>query len=568
MNTQLLNPCAVESAAIPRSHSAVNTLGLVAVGPDSERSSLQRQLAELGKLSGITRVGLLILPGCSPALEQAVIKGCRVDVVERGEMSQSITQYRLRRRLRSTECAVLVCEGRLVLSAASLRNFLAFHETSSSGQSIFTPGVHESWRAREVAAIWDVDRFPSRLQPSLILQSAVPRLKTWFALMPASLQEKVRRLVRMVRNMAAFRARSASGGKPEEPAVPGETKNGRSGIYLGTVDDQLELLGDRAGELYPFPSVVNLVLTNLCNLSCVMCPYHSPLYEDQSGYFDKNKYMSDDVFERVAREAAAHGAVLKLGQLEEVFMHPRLLVWIKRASALGVRHIHITTNGTLMTPERAEALVQSGVTSLYVSLDAATPDTYKKIRGGDLDKVCANVDALLDSRRRAGSDMRIYTSMILQQEAIAEKDDFIGQWRAKGIDGVIIYQLSEHFSGVNNFAGKNFSHAAPEQRHACSSVWQEAYVYPDGEVSMCCTTMILVPQKGLISVGNVNEQSLQDIWLGRQYRDLRKRLIRNDIEGDVACKDCDIWHACETRTEQADGYRLEMNPTCAIHHFR
>jgi radical SAM protein with 4Fe4S-binding SPASM domain len=339
-------------------------------------------------------------------------------------------------------------------------------------------------------------------------------------------------------------------------------------FFLGTQRDQIEFLVNRVDEFYPFPRVVNLVLTNLCNLKCVMCPYHSPEYPDLSGYMSTRRYMSEEIFEQVAREAATHGSWLKMGQLEEVFMHPKLVSFIRQAHALGVPHMHMTTNGTLLNAERSRALLTSGLTQISISIDALKQETYRKIRGWDLNRLVKNVDELLALKEATGSMTQIFIAMILQDDAVAEEDDFIRFWRERGVDGVIVYQLSEHHAGTNHFRAKYFDHTPPSQRHACQSVWQEVYVYPEGEVSTCCTTLILVPQKGLISMGNVKQRSLQQIWVGPEYSGLRARLIANDVENDVACKDCDIWASCELKSERRDGYLVEMNPTTAVHSFR
>ena len=362
--------------------------------------------------------------------------------------------------------------------------------------------------------------------------------------------------------------RQAIGLATTEPPPPPREPAAAPTFFLGSERDQIEMLVDRVKEFYPFPRVVNLVLTNLCNLKCVMCPYHSPLYPDQSGYMSTRRYMSDETFERVAREAAANGSWLKMGQLEEVFMHPKLLTLVKKARDLGVPYMHITTNGTLLNTARSTELMTSGLTSLNVSIDAVTPETYKKVRGWDLNKLVKNVEELLAIRAATGSKTQIFIAMILQDEAVHEEAAFIEFWRSRGADGVVVYQLSEHHHGENYFKDKYFKHTPPSERHACQSVWQEVYVYPEGEVSTCCTTLILVPQKGLISMGNVNERTLSEIWSGPEYSGLRRRLLTNDIENDIACKDCDIWHACEQKSERRDGYLLEMNPTMATHSFR
>src|SRR5439155_26300228 len=128
------------------------------------------------------------------------------------------------------------------------------------------------------------------------------------------------------------------------------------------------------------------------------------------------------------------GATFTLGQLEEVLIHPRLIPWIERARDLGVNDMHITTNGTLMTPDKSEALMKAGLTSIYVSLDAATPETYAAVRGfkGGLESVWRNIDALIENRNRFAPDTRIRTSFILQPEAAHERDAFVQMWRERG----------------------------------------------------------------------------------------------------------------------------------------
>ena len=46
--------------------------------------------------------------------------------------------------------------------------------------------------------------------------------------------------------------------------------------------------------------------------------------------------------------------------------------------------IMINTNGSPLTARRSQQLLDSGLTRLRFSLDAATPETYKKVRVGSL----------------------------------------------------------------------------------------------------------------------------------------------------------------------------------------
>lgn len=554
-----------------------DAIAVLVVPAVADEDVLVAQLEELVAVRRVRAIGLAPAPGSSPALVRELGRRAGVSFVYPGDLTDPVTLFLVLQRAGSATRFVLVLEGTHRVSASSIRNYLRFHEGLEEDESEFAPGPHESYRSAPIARCLDVESLRGRLPADVDRAvrdyrraAAVARARRLLRWLPSPVKRALRPVATAAVAPREAPARdvvlvgdgaTTAGAVSPAPTLP---------VFIGTPRDQIELLSDRAGEFHPFPRVVNLVLTNLCNLSCVMCPYHSPRYE-KGDFFKHAKYMSDEIFEQVAREVAAHRSTLKLGQLEEVLIHPRLIPWIEYARDVGVPSMHITTNGTLLTPDKSEALMKAGLTTIYVSLDAATPETYQTVRGwkGGLEKVWENIEALIENRNRYAPETGIHTSFILQPEAAHERDAFVEMWRERGIDGVIVYQLSEHYDeGKTDFETKYFDPTPPERRHACSSVWEEIYVYPLGEVSMCCNTMILVPRHGVISMGNVTKRPLEEIWLGAQYRELRRRLLLNDVAGDIACADCDIWDSSETRIEERDGMRVTMNPTSAIYSFR
>jgi radical SAM protein with 4Fe4S-binding SPASM domain len=626
-------------------------LAVVVVSDTTAPATIRWQVEMFKGIPFIHRVGLMAASS-APLAQDGTLGSLPVDFTISDSWEPEFSPGIIHGRMMPPERRVVVCFSEHALSRQAVVGYLEYHVSSGGGESVFTPGIFETWRVAPLAQAWDLDHLPVAPAPEVeaplgaitpevgvayvartgrpdlsshehrssatVYEDGVPlgprnaqhvdireigrgRFSFWYDYVYFSASDNsdprtngrrytIRyspmersvaprhetstigaRLRRAIAELTGTRV-SATAVAEAEPVVVAAPLAARGGVkptfFLGSQRDQLEMLVDRVSEFYPFPRVVNLVLTNLCNLKCVMCPYHSPEYPDLSGYMSTRRYMSEEIFEQVAREAAAKGSWLKMGQLEEVFMHPKLLTFIRKAHNLGVTYMHITTNGTLLNAERSAGLLTSGLTQINVSINAVTPETYKKVHGWDLNKLVKSVEDLLAIRQATGSKTQIFIAMILQDEAVKEEAAFIKFWRGKGADGVIVYQLSEHHHGNNYFRDKYFDHTPPTERHACQSVWQEVYVYPEGEVSTCCTTLILVPQKGLISLGNVTEQSLAEIWKGPEYTGLRKRLIMDDIENDVACKNCDIWHACELKSERRDGYLLEMNPTMAVHSFR
>ena len=58
--------------------------------------------------------------------------------------------------------------------------------------------------------------------------------------------------------------------------------------------------------------------------------------------------------------------------------------YLKYAHSKNFIDIMINTNGSALTERRSKQLLDSGITRLRFSLDAATPETYAKIRVGSI----------------------------------------------------------------------------------------------------------------------------------------------------------------------------------------
>jgi MoaA/NifB/PqqE/SkfB family radical SAM enzyme len=161
--------------------------------------------------------------------------------------------------------------------------------------------------------------------------------------------------------------------------------------------------------------------------------------------------------------------------------------------------------------------------------------------------------------------------MILQGRAIEEKERFIEFWRNEGIDQVTVYQLSEYDESGRIIFKKTYYDHAELGRYACAAPWLEAFVYPTGEVSLCCWTLELVPTKGILAVGNVREKRLSEIWIDEPYRRVREQLITNRFQDRLAreaCKDCYVWSSSTYRRKWFGGEMSVLyNESMATYEF-
>jgi 12,18-didecarboxysiroheme deacetylase len=102
-------------------------------------------------------------------------------------------------------------------------------------------------------------------------------------------------------------------------------------------------------------------VTRACNLKCVHCYAHAvPASQSKELTTEEGKNLMDDL--------AAFGVPVVLFSGGEPLMRPDLVELARYAVSRGMRAV-ISTNGTLITPERAQELKDVGLSYVGVSLD-------------------------------------------------------------------------------------------------------------------------------------------------------------------------------------------------------
>jgi radical SAM protein with 4Fe4S-binding SPASM domain len=311
--------------------------------------------------------------------------------------------------------------------------------------------------------------------------------------------------------------------------------------YGGELEDLERFLVDGVDRFVPMAETIYVISSKMCNLKCVMCPIWAPQYEHTSDYYENKAVMSPEIFEQVARTAATAGSAIKIGMVEEVLLNPHIVDFVRRAKELGVPLVQITTNATLLKREKAEALVRAGLDVLTVSLDAATAETYKRIRGADFHKVTRNVERLLEIKRLLRSRTpEVHLVMINQEPASGEIDDFIERWRHK-VSSVTVNKLTLVKDGIDVLKDRLMYESVGE-RVPCCSAWREMVVLPEGEVITCCEAGLQLSRSGAFAMGRVGESSLSRIWASEPYARFRRNLLRERFdEHNPHCAGCEYW---------------------------
>ena len=133
--------------------------------------------------------------------------------------------------------------------------------------------------------------------------------------------------------------------------------------------------------------------TIYCNLDCRTCIRN--VWNEEMGSMTEATYAQIlDSLKSIEPRPA-----IFFGGLGEPLFHKDIADWIARAKAMGAT-VELITNATLLTEEKARALIASGLDNLWISIDGATPESYADVRlGAQLPLVIENVMRLRRLRK-------------------------------------------------------------------------------------------------------------------------------------------------------------------------
>lgn len=324
------------------------------------------------------------------------------------------------------------------------------------------------------------------------------------------------------------------------------------------------------------PLYVKIKLLFGCNLRCAMCAHwREPRPAQISG--ERLAAILDELAGLGCRKVHFTGGEPGLrGDLERLVGH---------ASSLGLR-VTLTTNGTLVTRERARALIEAGLRGVNVSIDSPEPAVHdaqrgvpgsfaaavegaknfaKEARRGKL-SLSLNTVVTRINWRTLGSLPRLATKLGARRIRLLPVDDHLGAGLRPSRDEIETFNreiaprlLREGLPGGLLAAEADafpFGRSEKELAHGsrgeyanghyrgkpCFAPFTHALVDHDGMVSACCNA------RKAPTLGALHEQPFAAVWGGAPYAELRRSML--GPEKLPACHRCDDFRAENRRLQE------------------
>jgi MoaA/NifB/PqqE/SkfB family radical SAM enzyme len=246
--------------------------------------------------------------------------------------------------------------------------------------------------------------------------------------------------------------------------------------------------------------------------------------------------MAFGLFEKIMKElsGARRKPVVHLHGFGEPLLDTLLPERIKLAKACGIAHTYIVTNASLLFPETSRKIIDAGLDAMKISFYGTDEETYQAtMRRLDFKVALQNIKAFLRVRKELKKRTpRLILQYLPQESNEARTEAFRSLWHSLPDRNA---GDCMNLSSLDNFGGgKSYNIVGKKIVSVCFYPWSALSVLWDGRAVTCC-----VDYNGVQGVGDLNSQSIKEIWNGPVLSAIRKNFGKLDYSGFPTCRSCD-----------------------------
>lgn len=292
------------------------------------------------------------------------------------------------------------------------------------------------------------------------------------------------------------------------------------------------LYGFESDDCGTFPTYVMLDITNRCNAACIHCPQSVGFPGMENTTFaslEKIKALLDECEGRPVD-------FLRITADGEPLLHPGIYDIIAMATRTNIKSVGLTTNGSAMNEANSARLLDAGLHVVDVSLDAASPESFAKIRVGlSYERTIENLKTLIRMRDERKHPLKIMVSFVKQPDNAHEEDAFRKMWEPV-VDMVLFRDFHTNVNATPE--AKAEAEAAETFRWPCPHVFRRTVLGYDDGLKFCP-----IDWRGGSVLQQYGTEPLEAFWQGDAYHALRMVHLNNSFSKDSYCGPCGDWKA-------------------------
>jgi MoaA/NifB/PqqE/SkfB family radical SAM enzyme len=190
-------------------------------------------------------------------------------------------------------------------------------------------------------------------------------------------------------------------------------------------------------EVVTTPVFLQMARSNKCNFKCVYC------IEQRPGNTFPRTELTGATWERLLRLIPVSDTLAFHG-ISEFMMDPEFFDIVSRCAAAKAT-LSINTNGSVCTPKYVKALVEyPAPLQINFSIDAATAETFERIRGWRFDRVVRNVETYVRSFKSRTNRTWTSLSFVIAKSNVQEMQGFVRLAKQLDVESIKFYRMHEY----------------------------------------------------------------------------------------------------------------------------
>jgi len=274
-----------------------------------------------------------------------------------------------------------------------------------------------------------------------------------------------------------------------------------------------------------WPLQLDVELNSKCNLRCAFCVHGQETVAKQ--------VLDRDSLRRAILEGEEYGLVsMKWNYINEPLLDQDLPDWLTFAKDHGVLNTYFATNGTLLDEKWRGRLIDARLNKAMVSIDAATPEMYERMRGAPpkvYERVVRNVHALREDRERLGIGWPLIRVNFLRTYVnVEEEEAFRSMW-----EGVADTVGIQHQIALPGREDTIYERDMDLDSFSCSMPSKLMVIAANGNILPCCTF-----SGREMPVGNIRDTTIAEAWTSSRVERLREAHAAQTWRDNPVCRQC------------------------------
>lgn len=285
-------------------------------------------------------------------------------------------------------------------------------------------------------------------------------------------------------------------------------------------------------ELLPLAKPLRVMIDpcDICNFRCNFC--------FQSQYdFGKGSQMSIETFDRVMDQLGEFDGpinIIHLYGLGEPMINKNLPYFIRTIKNRKIaKEVAITSNGSLLSHDYSDELIEAGLDRLSISLNGLSDDDFKRIVGVTVSfqKIYDEIKYFYNHRKQCHLHVKINGECFTEEQHAVFVELFKDYSDSINIDHVV-----NEWSGIDvaGSAGNLYEGGSKIKSNICIDMMYEIVVHPDGKVSPCNIDYKYKHQ----NLGNIFDTTIKEVWNSKQLHSLQIENLKECFVSYDICKAC------------------------------